>query len=90
MRRLILYITDELGVDFSTKTILFFDTLNPLDMQSVSFTMLEDIKWIYQILITNLETITLNEQTNYRSMEIGKITDYFDQEIKDQQILVKN
>ena len=36
---------------------------------------------------TNLETISLNEQTNYRLMEIGKIKDYFDQEIKYQQLL---
>ena len=38
-------------------------------------------------LPNNLETITLNEQTNYRLMEIGKIKDYFDQEIKYQQVL---
>ena len=38
---------------------------------------------------TNLETISLNEQTNYRLIEIGKINDYFDQEIKEQQILIK-
>ena len=36
---------------------------------------------------TNLETISLNEQTNYRLIEIGKIKDYFDQEIKYQQLL---
>ena len=30
----------------------------------------------------NLETIILNEQTNYRLMEIGKIKDYLEQEIK--------
>ena len=41
-------------------------------------------------LPTNLETITLNEQTNYKLMEIGKIKDYFNQETKDQKILVKN
>ena len=35
----------------------------------------------------NLETISLDEQTNYRLMEIGKIKDYFDQEIKYQQLL---
>ena len=35
----------------------------------------------------SIETISLNEQTNYRSMEIGKIKDYFDQEIKYQQLL---
>ena len=40
-------------------------------------------------LPNDLETIKLNEQTNYRLIEIGKIKDYFDQEIKDQQILVK-
>ena len=36
---------------------------------------------------TNLETISLNEQTNYRIMEIGTIKDYSDQEIKYQQLL---
>ena len=36
---------------------------------------------------TNLETISLNEQTNCRLIEIGKIKDYFDQEIKYQQLL---
>ena len=36
---------------------------------------------------TNLETISLNEQTNYRLMEIGKIKDYLDQEIKYQHLL---
>ena len=35
---------------------------------------------------TNLETISLNEQTNYRLMEIGKIKDYLEQEIKYQQL----
>ena len=30
---------------------------------------------------TNLEKISLNEQTNYRLMEIGKIKDYVKQEI---------
>ena len=32
-------------------------------------------------LPANLEPITLNEQTNYSLMEIGKIKDYFDSEI---------
>ena len=36
---------------------------------------------------TNLDTISLNEQTNNRLMEIGKIKDYFGQEIKYQQLL---
>ena len=36
---------------------------------------------------TNLETISLNEQTNYRLMVIGKIKDYLEQEIKYQQLL---
>ena len=35
----------------------------------------------------SIETISLNEQTNYRLMERGKIKDYFDQEIKYQQLL---
>ena len=29
----------------------------------------------------SIETVSLNKQTNYRLMEIGKIKDYFDQEI---------
>ena len=35
----------------------------------------------------SIETISLNEQTDYRLMEIGKIKDYFDQEKKYQQFL---
>ena len=31
---------------------------------------------------TNLETITLDEQTNYRLIEISKIKDYFNNEIQ--------
>ena len=38
---------------------------------------------------TNLETISLNEQTNYRLNEISKIKDYFESEIKDQELLTK-
>ena len=40
-------------------------------------------------LPTNLETITLNEQTNYRLNEINKIKDYFECEIKEQKVLIK-
>ena len=36
---------------------------------------------------TSLEKISLNEEKNYRLMEVGKIKDYFDQEIKYQQLL---
>ena len=36
---------------------------------------------------TNLETISLNEQTNYRLIEIAKIKNYLEQEIKYQQLL---
>ena len=35
----------------------------------------------------SIETISLNKQTNYRLMEIGKIKDYLEQEIKYQQFL---
>ena len=35
----------------------------------------------------SIETISLNEQTNYRLMEIGKIKDYLEQEINYQQLL---
>ena len=38
-------------------------------------------------LTNSLETITLDEQTNYRLMEIGKINDYFNQEIQYKQNL---
>ena len=31
---------------------------------------------------TNLEAISLNEQTNYRLIEMGKIKDYFESKIK--------
>ena len=41
-------------------------------------------------LPTNLETFTLNEQTNYRLNEINKIKDYFKCEIKDQELLTKH
>ena len=34
-----------------------------------------------------MDTTSLNEQTNYRLMEIGKTKDYLDQEIKYQQLL---
>ena len=39
---------------------------------------------------TNLETISLNEQTNNRLNEISKIKDYFESEIKDEELLTKN
>ena len=40
-------------------------------------------------LPTNLETITLNEQTYYRLSEINKIKDYFESEIKAQEVIIK-
>ena len=40
-------------------------------------------------LPTNLETGALNEQTNYRLNEINKIKDYFEREIKEQEVLIK-
>ena len=40
-------------------------------------------------LPTNLETIVLNEQANYRLNEIGKIKDYFESKIKDKKLSVK-
>ena len=38
-------------------------------------------------IAANLETITLDEQTNYRLMKIGKIKDYVESEIQYQQSL---
>ena len=38
---------------------------------------------------TNLEAISSNEQTNYRLNEISKIKDYFECEMKDQELLTK-
>ena len=40
-------------------------------------------------LPTNLETISLNEQTNYSLNEINNIKDYFGCEIKEQEVLIK-
>ena len=40
-------------------------------------------------LPTNLETITLNEQTNYRLKEINKIKKYLECEIKEQKTIIK-
>ena len=37
--------------------------------------------------MNSLKTITLDGQNNYRLMEIGKIKDYFDQEIRHEQSL---
>ena len=55
----------------------------------MSFNSVRRYKMDLSNLPNNFETITLNEQTNYRLMEIGKIKDYFDQEIKYQQVLTK-
>ena len=41
-------------------------------------------------LPTNLQTIKLKEQTNYRSNEINKIKNYFESEIREQQTIIKN
>ena len=35
-------------------------------------------------LPTNLETISLNERTNYRLIEINKIKNYFESEVREQ------
>ena len=40
-------------------------------------------------LPTNLETITLNEQTNYRLNEINKVKDYFECEIEERELVIK-
>ena len=40
-------------------------------------------------LPTNLETITLNEQKNYRLNEINEIKDNFESEIKEQETFIK-
>ena len=37
----------------------------------------------------SLETITLNEQTNYILNEINTIKDYFESEIKEQETIIK-
>ena len=38
---------------------------------------------------TNLETFAVNEQTNYRLNEINKIKNYFECEIKEQEVTIK-
>ena len=37
---------------------------------------------------TNLETILLNEQTNYRLIEINRIKNYFESEIREQREII--
>ena len=37
---------------------------------------------------TNLETISLNEQTNYRLIEISRIKNYFESEIREQREII--
>ena len=41
-------------------------------------------------ITSSLKTIAISEQTNYRLMEIGKIKDYFNQEMQYQQNLTSN
>ena len=38
---------------------------------------------------TNLETISLNEQTNYRLIEINRIKNYFESEIREQREMIR-
>ena len=42
---------------------------------------MNEIKIPTNLECNSIETISLNKQINYRLMEIGKIKDYFDQEI---------
>ena len=58
-------------------------------MRRVSIYDVRRYKMDLSNLPINLETITLNEQTSYRLNEIGKIKDYVESEIKDQEILIK-
>ena len=37
----------------------------------------------------NLETISLNEQTNYRLIEINRIKNYFESEIREQREIIR-
>ena len=39
-------------------------------------------------ILTNLETISLNEQTNYRLIEINRIKNYFESEIREQRKII--
>ena len=49
--------------------------------------MIFGLKRCFFIKITSLEAIKLEDQTNYRLSEIGKIKDYFNEEIQYQQFL---
>ena len=40
-------------------------------------------------ILTNLETISLNEQTNYRLIEINRIKNYFKLEIREQREIIR-
>ena len=46
---------------------------------------MNELKISTNLECNSIETISLNEQTNYRLIEIGKIKDYFNQEIQYQQ-----
>ena len=37
----------------------------------------------------NLETISLNEQTNYRLIEVNRIKNYFELEIREQREIIR-
>ena len=43
---------------------------------------MNELKIPTNIKCKSIETVLLNEQTNYRLMEIGKAKDYLEQEIK--------
>ena len=43
---------------------------------------MNELKITTNLECNSIETVSLNEQTNYRLMEIGKIKDYLEQEMK--------
>ena len=48
---------------------------------------MNELKIPTKLKCSSTETILLSEQTNYRLLEISKIKDYLEQEIKYQQLL---
>ena len=70
-----------LGQNFSF--LFCYPITNKLITQKFANIIFFYLKKMNQLKIPkNLETISLDEQINYRLMEIGKVKHYFDQEIK--------
>ena len=80
-----LYVSD----DLVPCCVLLIITTQTFFIRKVLIHTVKRYKMNKSELPTNLETITLNEQTNYRLNEINKIKNYFECEIKEQETIIK-